>query len=366
MSATVSGSRLKEAAAWASRSIASRPSVPVMGAAVLAVEDGALTVSGWDWDTFTRYTCDAEGDLERTLVGGKLLATIASKSSSEVRLEREGSQLVLRSGRARSALNTMAGEEYPELPKPYDEAGVTDDLAGIVARVAPSAAGADAPNTWMHGVSLSAADGELTALATDRYVLSLSSAAWTGADFTVNIPSRRLHEVARHMDGKVTLGVSENGISMDASGVYASIIATDAANGRLDRLLDPGQFTGGSVDVDREALIRAIDNVTPTVGDKNPIRLYISSGEIVLKSADQGIGESDDALDCRADFSGDGFAMGISPAYLTKALDATPAEVVRVLLGSSAKKPVLVHGLVDGEPDLSTRHVVMPIRTNDL
>lgn len=363
MTATVSAGRLKEAAAWTCRSIAARPSVPVMGAAVIQIQDGSLTVSGWDWEMLTRYTAGASGELERTLVNARLLLDIAGRMRDEVTLEREGTHLLIRSGRNRSALHTMPVGDYPTEPKGVGEVGVLDGFGELVARVAPSAAGPDAQPAWMQGVVLSAAADELSAMATDRYVISHSVAAWTGGEFTVNIPARRLADIARHIDGKVSLGIG-NGLSIDSDERHASILATEESNANIQQYLRLDGWTYGAVRVDRAGLSDAIDLVTPTVGKDMPVRLYVASDGITVRSSDQGIGESEAFVE--SDLTGiDEFAIAMSPGYLMKALDATPSDVVCVNFGSSARKPVLVHGVADGDPDLKTRHVVMPIRVDD-
>lgn len=363
MSATVAAARLKEAAAWANRSIAARPAAPVMGAAVVEVADGTLTVSGWDWDTLTRHTAAGEGDLERTLVNGRLLSDIASRMRDQVTLERDGTRLLIRSARSKTALDTMPVSEYPALPQPFDEVGVLDGFADLIGRVAPAAGTPDVQPTWLQGVVLSAEGGELAALATDRYIVSHSIAPWVGDEFAINIPARRLADVARHIDGKVTLGVG-NGLSITGDGLYASILATDEGNPNVRQYLAMNAWTNGRVDLNRADLSDAIDAVTPTVGDNRPVRLYFTGGELAIKSANQGVGESEASVDCSLD--GDDFSIAISPAYLTKALGATPADAVRINFGTSPRKPVLVHGLTEGQPELTTRHVVMPIRVDDI
>jgi DNA polymerase-3 subunit beta len=363
MSATVSAARLKEAASWAGRAISARPAVPVMGAAVVTVADGTLTVSGWDWDTLTRHTSTATGDLERSLVNGRLLVDIASRLDGEVELHREGTRLHLRAGRSRVALDTMPVEEYPNEPAAMPEVGVLDGFGEFIGRVAPSVGDRDAQPTWLQGVLLEATAGEFTAMATDRYIISHSVVTWTGDDFAINIPGRPLLEVARQLDDKVTVGIG-NGIAVADDDRFATVLATDESNANVKQYLDIAAWTHGSVDLDRDALTKAIGVVAPTVGKGMPVRLYVADDGVTLKSADRGVGESESGLD--ASLNGDERAIAISPAYLTKALDATPSEVVRINFGASPRKPVLIHGLAGDEPDLTTRHIVMPVRVDDI
>ena len=51
---------LADAVAWAARSLASRPTVPVLAGLLLSVEDDSLSVSGFDLEASTQITVDGE------------------------------------------------------------------------------------------------------------------------------------------------------------------------------------------------------------------------------------------------------------------------------------------------------------------
>ncbi len=66
---------LAEAVAWAARSLPARPPAPVLAGLLLKAEDGALSLSSFDYEVSARVSVEAETEEEGTvLVSGRLLA----------------------------------------------------------------------------------------------------------------------------------------------------------------------------------------------------------------------------------------------------------------------------------------------------
>jgi DNA polymerase-3 subunit beta len=363
MTATVDARDLKSTVTWAARSLANRPVVPVMACIGLRVTDGRIVAHGWDWSDYTEATAPAIGDLDQVYVNGRTLADMCDRVDDEVGLTVTDRRLHLTAGQRKFQLALAKADDYPTLPARPDPVGTSSDLADAIRRVAPSAATSVDLNSdlaVLACVMVTATGGTLTATATDRYTLSVTSIDWDGDDFTANIPARRLSEVIGHLDDKVTVGVG-NVFSLDDGQRYAGISLIDKPALNTSGLMPPSQY--GHVDIDRAALLDAVKAVTPTVGKNQPIRLDLRDGETVITSHDDALGQSEAAIE--ASLNGDPQALHYSPDYLTRVAAGTPTGTIRIHLAAAPRKPILVTGVIDGETDHTTRHVVMPIRVND-
>ena len=68
---------LADAVTWAARSLATRPTVPVLAGLLLSVDETELTISGFDLEASTRITVEVNvGTTGQALVSGRLLAEI--------------------------------------------------------------------------------------------------------------------------------------------------------------------------------------------------------------------------------------------------------------------------------------------------
>src|ERR1700744_4022572 len=165
---------LADAVAWAARSLATRPTVPVLAGLLLTVEDTSLTVSGFDLEASTRITLDVNvGTTGQALVSGRLLAEITrSLPPHPVDLALDGARLTISCASARFTLPTMPVEDYPRLPDMPTIAGTVDGstFANAVSQAAV-AAGRDDTLPMLTGVRVEIVGTKITLAATDRYRL---------------------------------------------------------------------------------------------------------------------------------------------------------------------------------------------------
>jgi len=110
---------LAEAVAWAARSLPARPPAPVLAGLLLKAEEGALSLSSFDYEVSARVSVDAEVDEEGTvLVSGRLLADICrALPNRPVEISTDGVRATVVCGSSRFTLHTLPVEEYPALPQ---------------------------------------------------------------------------------------------------------------------------------------------------------------------------------------------------------------------------------------------------------
>ena len=148
---------LAEAVAWAARSLPARPPVPVLAGLLLKAEDGALSLSGFDYEVSARVSVEAEVEEDGTvLVSGRLLADICrALPNRPVEISTDGVRATVVCGSSRFTLHTLPVEEYPALPQMPTATGTVpgEVFASAAAQVA-IAAGRDDTLPVLTGVRI--------------------------------------------------------------------------------------------------------------------------------------------------------------------------------------------------------------------
>ncbi|MBV9594284.1 MAG: DNA polymerase III subunit beta, partial [Actinobacteria bacterium] len=239
---------LADAVAWAARSLASRPTVPVLAGLLLDVDDESLSISGFDLEASTRITLEvAAGATGQALVSGRLLADISrALPPHPVDVALDGARLTIACGSARFTLPTMPVEDYPRLPDMPTTAGTVDGnaFATAVAQAAV-AAGRDDTLPMLTGVRLEIDGERLTLAATDRYRLAVRELSWTpsssaAAEAQVLVPARTLADAAKSLANAEQLTISLS--ASTAAGAGEGIIGFSAAGRRATTRLLDAQF----------------------------------------------------------------------------------------------------------------------------
>ncbi|MDT4911277.1 MAG: polymerase subunit beta, partial [Pseudonocardiales bacterium] len=148
---------LADAVTWAARSLASRPTLPVLAGLMLRVDGDQLSVSGFDLEASTEVDLEVTaGAPGQALVSGRLLADITKALPPHpVDVMVDGSRLTITCGSAKFSLPTMPVDDYPKLPTMPTTAGTVNgaEFAAAVAQVAV-AAGRDDTLPMLTGVRL--------------------------------------------------------------------------------------------------------------------------------------------------------------------------------------------------------------------
>ncbi|MEY9961350.1 DNA polymerase III subunit beta [Streptacidiphilus sp. MAP5-52] len=376
--------------ATASRSLPSRPPIPVLAGLLLDVDaDGPLSLSAFDYEVSTQATDRAEvGEPGRVLVSGRLLGDITKTlpKSGTAQLELDGVRLVLTCGSARFTLPTLPVEEYPALPAlPARTATVDGEvLADAVAQVAV-AAGRDDTLPQLTGVycEFDQEQQQMWLAATDRYRFAVRRIPITfvpGAVLPVPkappvlpdqeppaprlpgvlIPARTLADTVKTFgEQPVDLAVTEGLVALASVGLRCTTRLLEGEFPRW-RSLVPSEFAT-TVVVDRDALADVVARVAVVAASNTPVRLRIDADAqriwVQAGSGDdaQGVDETD------ADVTGADLNVAFNPAYLRDALRSFADPKVRIGLPSSTK-PALLTGVDQGQDDPAHFHILMPVR----
>lgn len=365
---------LADAVAWTAKSLPSRPPVPVLAGVLLAVGDGRLTVSGFDYEVSSQVQVDVQADADGTvLVSGRLLAEITrALPAKPVDVATEGSRVEITCGSARFTLPTMPVEDYPTLPDMPRLAGRVEAAAFATAvQQVAIAAGRDDTLPMITGVKLELERSTLTLLATDRYRAAMRELEWQPdeADTSLQalVPARTLAETARAL-GPLGDTVS---VALSAAGQGEGMIGFAGGERRTtSRLLEgdnypplrsifPAEYTSHAR-VPAAALAEVVKRVALVAERNNPVRLSFSSDGLVVEAGATEDARASEALEC--EYTGEEMTTAFNPQYLLDGL-AQLGRPVAVLSFVDPMKPAVVSGSTDdGEDDTSYKYLIMPVR----
>jgi DNA polymerase-3 subunit beta len=359
-----------DAVSWTAKSLPARPSVPVLAGARLSVDEGTLTISGFDYEISTRVTVEVTGESAGTaLVSGKLLAEIVKALPNKpVDFVVDGPHAELTCGSARFTLPTMPLEDYPSLPQMPEAIGTidADEFAKAVAQTAV-AAGKDETLPTMTGVQIELSGGGIGMLATDRYRMAIRDSSWepgsSDVAATILVPAKALADTARtfgSLSGPVTIAVPTG--TDGAPGMIGFIAGGRQTTSRvLDGQLPPlrsllATTYATTLKVKTSDLIEVARRVA-LVGDRNsPIRLSFDEDGLVVEAGGAEDAKASEAMDCALE--GEPGKIAFNPTYLLDGLSAVDAPYTAFKMNELGKPVVMTGQPAPEDEDSDTNHDV--------
>jgi DNA polymerase-3 subunit beta len=365
---------LADAVAWAARSLATRPTIPVLAGLLLDVNDSTLSISGFDLEASTQVDLEVAAATAGTaLVSGRLLADISrSLPPHPVDFAVDGARQTIACGTARFTLPTMPVEDYPKRPQMPTTAGTVNSaaFATAVAQVAV-AAGRDDTLPMLTGVRLEIDGEKLTFAATDKYRLAVRELAWSPssageASAQVVIPARTLADAARSLAQSDELTIA---LSASAGAGDGIIGFSGAAGGRASRattrLLDP-QFPpyrtllptewSATAEVVVAPFVEAVKRVALLADRSTPVRLEFAEGGVNLTAGGDDEGRAEEQLEVV--YEGEPIMIAFNATFLLDGLGALDTSSARLLF-PSANKPTVLR---PAESDEEYYYLIMPMR----
>jgi DNA polymerase-3 subunit beta len=365
---------LADAVAWAARSLASRPTLPVLAGLMLRVDGEQLSVSGFDLEASTEVDLEVTaGAPGQALVSGRLLADITrALPPHPVDVMVDGSRLTIACGSAKFSLPMMPVDDYPTLPVMPTTAGTVEgaEFATAVAQVAV-AAGRDDTLPMLTGVRLEIDGDKLTLAATDRYRLAVRELGWSPNDpaaaaAQVLVPARTLADAAKSLAHSETLT-----IALSSGGAGEGIIGfLGSTNGRSSRattrLLDatfppyrsllPSEWAS-SAEVGVPGLVEAVKRVALVTDRNAPVRMEFADGMVALTAGGDDEGRAEEQLEVI--YEGDPITTAFNPQFLLDGLGALSSGTARMLFTSSTKPVVL---RPEASDSAEYTYLIMPVR----
>lgn len=361
---------LADAARQAFRRLPNNPLQPVLAGLLLeAPEGGPVTVSGFDLETATRATVDADVlEAGAALVSGRLLADVtAAMPAGPVDLVADDREVTLTAPGTNFALPAMERRDYPSLPTPPGAAGAAfgERLAaaiGHAASVAMPAKEAAGSHEAFGGVNVAAIGEQLVVSASDGYRIARHWLPWTpdgDAGGTLLVPAGDIAATVKQMTGgPVRIGFPAGGgavasLATDTLTVTSRTIATPFKN--IDGLFPDPQQAAGWMRVDAAELVEAVKRAA-LVNQKGeqPVALAFDADRVTVRGGVEGSRGASQVEAETADL--DGFEIAYRAGFLASLL--TPIDGLVQMWFTTPKKPALIAPVDDD----TYRAVCMPVR----
>jgi DNA polymerase-3 subunit beta len=361
---------LADAAKQAVRRLPNNPLQPLLsGLLIEAATDGPVYLSGFDLETATRATLDADvlepGD---ALVSGRLLADVAAAMpAGPIDLVVDEHEATLTAPGTTFTLPTMERRDYPALPTPPGASGQVDGdrfAAAVVHAAQAAMPEKEAVGTMegFAGVHVRADGDQLVVSASDRYRIVRHHITWApdsdsdgelllpaaGAAVTAKQMAGRPVRVAFPGDGRGVAALATDQLTVTSRTIAAPFPAIDGF------FPDPAKAVGW-MRADTEELLEAVKRAA-LVNDKpeQAAVFTFDRSQLTVSGGTQGTKGASHLEVEAADL--DGFTAGYRPGFLASLLAPINGQV-RVWF-TTPTKPVLIEPVDDD----TYRAVCMPVR----
>lgn len=341
-----------------------RQTMPILANVLLVVKGGELWITATDLEVelVANLAIDADEGGEITVPGRKLLDICkALPEGAEISLAVAGEKLLLRSGRSKFSLMTLAASEYPTVDdiKVKQSTEVAQaSLLKLLDKTHFSMAQQDV-RYYLNGLLIEIRKNCLRAVATDGHRLALCDVevtADTGMEQQVIVPRKGVLELQRLLDGEgnVTLELGANHIRIQLSGIRFTSKLIDGRFPEYERVIpEPAE---NELSADCELFKRALQRTAILSNEKyRGIRLILRNNGVVFQAHNPEQEEAEEELE--VSYEGDDIEIGFNVNYLLDALGAVDSDevILSIIDGNSScllREP--------GKDDC--KYVVMPMR----
>ncbi len=343
-----------------------RHTLPILANVMLRKTGNALQLTTSDLEIQIRTTAELggdTGDFTTTVNARKLIDILRSMPGDQtVSVESSQDKLVLKGGKSRFTLQTLAAEDFP-LVQESASFGPSfsvpqKTLKGLLGQVAFAMAVQDI-RYYLNGILFVAEGQQLSLVATDGHRLAFASATLDVEvpKQEVILPRKTVIELQRLLsdaDGAIEMCFANNQAKFSFG---AMEFVTKLVEGKFpdyNRVIPKNHHN--SVTLGRAPLLASLQRTAIMTSDKfKGVRLNIEPGTLRVASNNAEQEEAVDELDI--DYGGDAIEIGFNVTYLIDALTSMGQDMVKVDLADGNSSALLTIPEND-----SFKYVVMPMR----
>lgn len=376
MKFTVDRDVFADVVTWVARFVPQRPAVNTLAGVKISASPGTLKLASYDFEVSAAL--EVEADVEQAgeqLISGRLLAEIAKVlPSAPVRVELEGTQLMVTCGQSHFELTAMPLEDYPEIPEVPPAIGTVDaaELSNAISQVV-LAASKEETLPVLASVYMRIRGNQIVLMASDRYRLARREITWQPTDPNIETTALVKGKVLADMSKSFpNVGVISLCLATDADtqGVRKSIFGMSQTGRHITSLLMDGDYpdleslfpseTPISAVLERRELLEALRRMR-LVSDRGGRVGFVFTDECLILNAGEG-GEAQAGEEVECQLSGDTLSTAFNPDYLIEGLSATDEDYVKMGF-TDASKAAVVTGLKDPNANQNNayRYLVMPL-----
>ena len=343
-----------------------RHTLPILSNVLIDCGVGALSFLATDIEIqiTSRAALETSGEARSVTVGARKLVDIlrALPESAEVTLQQQDKRLLVKAGKSRFVLQTLAAEDFPRLAKPAGDVArfslQQKELRRLLGLVQYSMAQQDI-RYYLNGLLMVVEDKTLKLIATDGHRLAFASMALDSKlpRQEVIVPRKTVLELAKLLsdsDAEVRIELS----SAQASFAFGAVeLVSKLIDGKFPdytRVIPVGhknQLTIGR-DVLRQALMRAAILSNEKF---RGVRWVLTDGSLKIVSSNTEQEEAEETLEVA--YKGDALDIGFNVNYLLDVLNNVAGSEVECRFGDAASS-----ALLSFPSEAEFKYVVMPMR----
>jgi len=311
-----------------------------------------------------RSAIGAPAEARAVTVGARKLLDIlrALPEGAEVTLQQQDKRLLVKAGKSRFTLQTLAAEDFPRLARPAGEAAKFEleqkALRRLLSLVQYAMAQQDI-RYYLNGLLMVVEDGGLKLVATDGHRLAFA-ALKLGAQLPrqeVIVPRKTVLELGKLLadsDAPVKIEIAATQASFSFGDIELVSKLIDGKFPDYTRVIPTGHKN--RLQIEREPLRQALLRAAILSNEKfRGVRWVLADGSLKIVSSNAEQEEAHEELEVK--YSGDALDIGFNVNYLLDVLNNVSGEAVECAFGDAASSALITY-----ESEKNFQYVVMPMR----
>jgi DNA polymerase III subunit beta len=311
-----------------------------------------------------RSAIEAPADARAVTVGARKLLDIlrALPDGAEVTLTQQDKRLLVKAGKSRFTLQTLAAEDFPRLAKPAGESArftlEQKALRRLLGLVQYAMAQQDI-RYYLNGLLMVVEEGSLRLVATDGHRLAYA-ALKLGVELPrqeVIVPRKTVLELAKLLadsDDEVRIELSATQAAFSFASVELVSKLIDGKFPDYTRVIPTGHKN--RLQAEREPLRQALLRAAILSNEKfRGVRWVLGEGSLKIVSSNAEQEEAHEELE--VSYAGDALDIGFNVNYLLDVLNNVAGDSIECAFGDAASSALISYA---SEKDF--KYVVMPMR----
>ena len=343
-----------------------RHTLPILSNVLIERSGDALAFLATDIEIqiAARSGVNAPADARAVTVGARKLLDIlrALPEGAEVQLQQQDKRMLVKAGKSRFTLQTLAAEDFPRLAKPAGDAAKFELEQKALRRALSLVQYAMAQQDiryYLNGLLMVVEDGTLKLVATDGHRLAYAVLK-LGAQLPrqeVIVPRKTVLELGKLLADsdapvKIEIAATQAAFSFGSVDLVSKLI--DGKFPDYTRVIPTGHKN--KLQVGREALRQALQRAAILSNEKfRGVRWVLGEGSLKIVSSNAEQEEAHEELEVK--YSGDALDIGFNVNYLLDVLNNVAGEEIECAFGDAASSALITYA---AEKDF--KYVVMPMR----
>jgi DNA polymerase III subunit beta len=343
-----------------------RHTLPILANVLIRKTGTLLQFTTSDLEIQIRTAAELDGDIGdfTTTVGARKLIDILRTMPADqtVSMESSAAKLILKGGKSKFTLQTMAAEDFPLVQEAASFGPVFSvpqkTLKDLLGQVSFAMAVHDI-RYYLNGILFVAEGQQLSLVATDGHRLAFASATLDVEvpKQEVILPRKTVIELQRLLsdtEGAIEMQFANNQAKFSFDGMEFVTKLVEGKFPDYNRVIPKNHKN--SITLGRSALLATLQRTAILTSDKfKGVRLNVDPGTLRVASNNAEQEEAIDELDI--DYGGDSIEIGFNVTYLIDALANMSQEMVKLELSDGNSSALFTI------PDNATfKYVVMPMR----